>query len=253
MKNITQEMLETIIQKLQLSHQQPTPQKKLASGLGIPGIPIIAPIDATTLSLIGKLHSPPESPEEIEKLKSALTFISSDTSYGTGSFYSKCNGSPEPDCWLAGIWAIASMNWLSGKDIARKWSEQSDRFTEDGFEKAWNSFNPRHANGIGIGSLYKRAKELGWKYDSTYPESTNLIEATQRFRLLGIDDLAALPPVDYLIKGVLPGSGIAAIFGPSGSGKTFVALDLLMAVACQLHTSDLRVKAGLVIASKHGS
>ena len=235
MKNITEEMLETLVQTLQ-SGRQSAPQTSVANRLGIPGTPIDAAMDATTLSLIGKPQSPAESPIEIAKLNNALSFLSSDIERGTGQFYLS-TGNPKPDYWLASIWAIASLKWPSGEDIARNWSKQSTRYTEDGFEKAWNSYNPAHANGIGIGSLYKRAMDLGWNQTITVSSVT-----PQRFTLLGIDDLAALPTADYLIKGVLPSSGIAAIFGPSGSGKTFVALDLLMAIACQSDWFGYKVK-----------
>jgi hypothetical protein len=53
----------------------------------------------------------------------------------------------------------------------------------------------------------------------------------QRFRLLTPDDLAALPPVRWRVRGVLPLEGIGAVFGPSGSGKSFLVLSLLAAVA----------------------
>ena len=195
-------------------------------------------LDATTLSLMRLSRPPSESTAEIEKLNAALTFLPSNIGYGSGRFYDS-SGSPESDYWLAGIWAIASLNWLSGKDIARKWSEQSDRYLEDGFEKAWSSYNPTHPNAIGIGSLYKRAMELGWNQNTT-PDNPG--QPLPRFTLLGINDLAALPPTDYLIKGVLPSSGIAAIFGPSGSGKTFVALDLIMSIACQSDWFGHKVK-----------
>jgi hypothetical protein len=237
MKNITEEMLEMLVQTLQ-SGRQSAPQTSVANRLGIPGTPIDAAMDATTLSLIGKPQSPAESPIEIAKLNNALSFLSSDIERGTGQFYSS-NGYPKPDYWLASIWAIASLNWLSGKDIARNWSQKSPRYTEDGFERAWNSYNPTHPKAIGIGSLYKRAIELGWNQNAT---QNNLDQTSPRFTLLGIDDLAALPTADYLIKGVLPSSGIAAIFGPSGSGKTFVALDLLMAIACQSDWFGYKVK-----------
>lgn len=52
-----------------------------------------------------------------------------------------------------------------------------------------------------------------------------------RFRVMTADDLAALPPVRWRVRGVLPAEGIAAIYGPAGSGKTFLTLDLLGAVA----------------------
>lgn len=56
-------------------------------------------------------------------------------------------------------------------------------------------------------------------------------EQPQRFKLLTPADLAKLPPVQWLVRGVLPTEGIGAIFGPSGSGKSFLSLDLLAAVA----------------------
>jgi archaellum biogenesis ATPase FlaH len=241
MKNITQEMLEALIKKLQSGRQPAAPKTNVANGLGIPGAPINAPVDAMTLALMGKLQS--ESPAEIAKLINALALLSSDVGYGSGRFYDS-SGSPEPEYWLAGIWAVASLNWKSGKDIARKWSEQSDRYTDDGFEKAWKSYNPAHANGIGIGSLYKRAKELGWNQVDTqiHTNTTNSMQPIQRFTLLGINDLAALPPTEHLVKGILPSSGLAAIYGPSGSGKTFLALDLIMAIACQSDWFGHKVK-----------
>lgn len=52
-----------------------------------------------------------------------------------------------------------------------------------------------------------------------------------RFRLLSPDDLAALPPLRWRIRGVLPETGLAAIYGPPGCGKSFLVLDMLAAVA----------------------
>jgi KaiC/GvpD/RAD55 family RecA-like ATPase len=51
------------------------------------------------------------------------------------------------------------------------------------------------------------------------------------FKLLTAADLDALPPHQWLIRGVLPREGLAAIYGPPGSGKSFLALDLLANVA----------------------
>ena len=245
MKPVTQEMLESAIKALHKTNELDKQKELVNEELGKPCESENTTIDETTLALMGKLQSPAESPAEIAKLTTALALLSSDIGYGSGRFYDS-SGSPESDYWLAGIWSIASLNWQSGKDIARNWSEQSTRFTEEGFEKAWNSYNPAHVKAIGIGSLYKRAKELGWNQDAS--ESEQYLNQTKpRFTLLGINDLAALPPTEYLVKGVLPSTGLAAIFGPSGSGKTFVALDLLMAVACQTDWFGYKVKNAPVI------
>jgi archaellum biogenesis ATPase FlaH len=242
MKSVTDDMLQSLIQKLQ-SGRQPAPQANVINPMRIPGSPISIPMDNITKALMGGLQSPAESPTGVSNLNGALALLSSDVSYGTGRFYDS-SGNSEPDYWLAGIWAIASLNWPSGKDIARNWSKQSGRYTDDGFEKAWNSYNPAHENGIGIGSLYKRAIELGW--NQTISESTIGV-SIQRFTLLGINDLAALPTTEHLVKGVLPSSGLAAIYGPSGSGKTFLALDLIMAIACQSDWFGHKVKNAPVI------
>lgn len=52
-----------------------------------------------------------------------------------------------------------------------------------------------------------------------------------RYRLLHSADLRALPPLAWRVRGVLPVSGVAAIYGPSASGKSFLALDVAAAIA----------------------
>lgn len=52
-----------------------------------------------------------------------------------------------------------------------------------------------------------------------------------RYRLLTAEEISKLPPVKWLVRGILPTQGLAALYGASGSGKTFLALDLLAAVA----------------------
>ncbi|MDO9597255.1 MAG: AAA family ATPase [Azoarcus sp.] len=67
----------------------------------------------------------------------------------------------------------------------------------------------------------------------TAPAFAVMAEPTRKrkpYRLLTTDDLAARPPLRWLVKGVLPDAGIAAIIGASGSGKTFLALDLAAAL-----------------------
>ena len=225
MKPITNDMLSSLIQKFQSGRQPSLPQTNMTSGTVIPSATNIAPIDAMTLALMGKLHSPAESPAEMEKLISALSFLSSDIGYGSGRFYGS-SGSPESDYWLAGIWAVASLNWLSGKNIARNWSKQSSRYTEDGFEKAWNSYDPKHPNGIGIGSLYKRAKELGWRIPVINASISQPSPDAGRYKVMWPADIANIQPIQWRLKHVLPATGLAVIYGPSGSGKSFLTVDL---------------------------
>lgn len=166
-----------------------------------------------------------ESLEEIAKLESALVFLSPDTDRGHGSFFDG-NGHPESDIWLAGVWAIKSLGWKTGKDIARNWSQQcSSRFTDQGFEDSWNGYNPNHPRHIGIASLYKYAMQMGWQNQAT-PTSTN-----NKYKLLTGNDLRALPPVKWRLKGILPYEGLAAMYGPSASGKSFLGFDAGVAIS----------------------
>lgn len=52
-----------------------------------------------------------------------------------------------------------------------------------------------------------------------------------RYRLYTAEEISQLPPISWLVRGVLPKEGLAAIYGASGSGKSFLALDLLGAIA----------------------
>lgn len=52
-----------------------------------------------------------------------------------------------------------------------------------------------------------------------------------RYRLQSADDLLNAAPLRWLVRGVLPATGFAALYGPSGSGKSFLALDLCTAIA----------------------
>lgn len=52
-----------------------------------------------------------------------------------------------------------------------------------------------------------------------------------RFKLLTGADLYNAPPMRWMVRGVLPVEGLAALFGASGSGKSFLMLDIAAAVA----------------------
>ena len=168
---------------------------------------------------------PQATSAEIVKLQSALTFINPDTDRGHGSFFG-VNGTPESEIWLATLWAIRSLNWPQGKDIAKNWSKQCPaRYSDQGFEDAWNRYNPNHPRHVGIGSLYKFTMHLGWKNQASQ------VATYYKYKLLTGNDLRAMSPVKWRLKGVFPNEGLAALYGPSASGKSFLALDLSVAFA----------------------
>ena len=67
-----------------------------------------------------------------------------------------------------------------------------------------------------------------------------------RYRLLAASDLMNLPPLRWLVRGMLPAQGLAALYGASGSGKSFLALDLCAAVAAGGEWFDCRVNRASV-------
>lgn len=68
-----------------------------------------------------------------------------------------------------------------------------------------------------------------------------------RYKLLNSTDLRNLPPLSWLVRGVLPEKGLAALYGPSASGKSFLALDMTLAIAEGQKWFDCRVKAAPVV------
>jgi hypothetical protein len=68
-----------------------------------------------------------------------------------------------------------------------------------------------------------------------------------RFRLLGSEDLGALPPLAWRVRGVLPAHGIASFYGASASGKSFLAFDMAAAVAEGAPWFGHRTKAAPVV------
>ncbi len=68
-----------------------------------------------------------------------------------------------------------------------------------------------------------------------------------RYKLLNSEDLRALPPLKWRVRGVLPADGLAGLYGPSASGKSFLALDMAAAIAEGSHWFDCRVEAAPVV------
>jgi hypothetical protein len=68
-----------------------------------------------------------------------------------------------------------------------------------------------------------------------------------RYRLMRADEVANAPPLQWLVRGVLPADGLAALFGASQSGKSFLAIDLSAAVAGGVGWFDCPVKAAPVV------
>ena len=49
--------------------------------------------------------------------------------------------------------------------------------------------------------------------------------------ILTLNDIANLPPVEWLVEGLIPDKSLAMMYGEPGCGKTFIALDMALSVA----------------------
>lgn len=124
-----------------------------------------APLSAPRPLKITKVvaESTPETEDEIARLKRALATLSPDVTRGQGSLYDLDGATISTDYWLLVVWAIASLHWKCGEGIAREWSKQSSRYSDDGFDDAWSQYDPIRSNAVGIGSLYKLAAHHNWQ------------------------------------------------------------------------------------------
>lgn len=69
------------------------------------------------------------------------------------------------------------------------------------------------------------------KKNGSTPKSEAARPAASLFTPLGREALMSLPPLRWLVKGLLPAQGLVVVYGPSGAGKSFLLLDLALALA----------------------
>jgi len=71
--------------------------------------------------------------------------------------------------------------------------------------------------------------------DHGYDELAHVLACVKipelRYKLLSSTDLLNTPPMRWIVHGVIPEKGLAAIYGASGSGKSFLILDMAFAIA----------------------
>lgn len=215
-KYVTADMLRALNQEIDAQRPLPTNQ------LSVNPVGKLIPSGLTS-SLAANL---PETPKNIAKVREVLAYLSPDTKRGDGKLY-KPDGSFRDDYWLLAIWALCSLGWGCGKQLAFEWSTPSSRFTDDGFEDAWRSYDPSHGNAVRIGTLFKLAMHHGWQNTSpTVAQAAN----QSRYKPLSTSEVRALPPQEWCIKEAIPRKGLAAIFGESGSGKSFLTLHMAAAI-----------------------
>jgi hypothetical protein len=70
---------------------------------------------------------------------------------------------------------------------------------------------------------------------------------SSRFQIHSAVDFGAGPPLDWVVRGLLPRAELAVIYGQSSSGKSFAALDLCAAITRGIEWRGKRVTRGRVV------
>lgn len=98
---------------------------------------------------IAPLHEPmDETPENIERVRSALAAVPAGCDYDEG--------------WFSVGFAVLSTGWKCAVDLLREWSQSApERYDEAAFNKLVASYRDRD-DGITIGTLFDLAKKSGW-------------------------------------------------------------------------------------------
>lgn len=148
----------------------------------------------------------------------------------------------------------------TGFDIWDEWSSEGDTYPgTEGLRSQWESLRPAPGKRqVTMASVIKMAKDAGYRHDDSVSREQVLakVEAIMadlprksvgRFGPVPIYDLTLAPPMDWLIKGVLPKAELGILFGASGSGKTFVVLDLAFSIARGTDWRGKRTRKGRVV------
>jgi hypothetical protein len=165
-----------------------------------------------------------------------------------------------PDCdydqWIELGQALHTEFGEAGLGPWMTWSMAGNKFqgTKD-IEVHWKSFH--QGKGVGIGTLFKHAKDCGWEPPTKQAERKSAVEdfaavinapVTQSpdpsWPELSID-LTHLNPIDYLIEGFMAHS-FFILAGQPGVGKTTAVLSMCMVMAgfkvdnCEIHSKTRR-------------
>ena len=113
----------------------------------------------------------------------------------------------------------AGPEWLDAWD---NWSAQSGKWVEGYCGEKWSSFSEQRAVGRGAVTLASLLHKTN--------EKRRCISKNRGLVLHTVQELMAMPPLTWLVKGVIPDAGMGLFYGDSGAGKTFISIDLALAI-----------------------
>jgi DNA polymerase III delta prime subunit len=182
------------------------------------------------------------APDEMAKAVQALHYISPDCDY---------------DQWIEIGQALHSEFGEQGCSLWDTWSQGGSKYegTKD-IETHWKSFH--QGKGVGIGTLFKHAKDNGWEAQTKQAERKSAVEDFAAVINAPVTedapdpswpelslDLTHLNPIDYLIEGFMAHS-FFILAGQPGVGKTTAVLSMCIVMAgfsvdgCEIHAKKKR-------------
>ena len=146
----------------------------------------------------------------------------------------------------------------TGFELWDDWSSNGDTYpTTEALRNQWDGFKGGAGKKLTtMRSVLMMAKEAGYREpdnrEAVLAKAEVLLaelpsKSVGRFGPVPIYDLTLAPPMEWLIKGVLPKAELGVLFGASGSGKTFVALDLAFSIARGKAWRERRTTRGRVV------
>lgn len=179
------------------------------------------------------------------------------------------------DGWIQVGMALHHELGSDGFDLWDEWSSDGVQYPgDDALRLQWESFERREHTGrmITMRTVKKMSADARQARGET-PRSFDMINRAAeearaemegrevdpdrfasseewggRFRIVSGDEFAQRPPIDWMIKGVLPEQAdLITIYGASGSGKSFVVLDMALALVRDVPWRERRVKRKRVL------
>lgn len=159
------------------------------------------------------------SPERTREIESALTVLSPDNY----------------DDWVkVGMGIHSECPGMAGFSIWQKWSilnDAAEKYDEGDSITTWQSFGQR--GGLTIGTLFKMAKDAGWKPVDPSRANGQVVEKHTALVSVNADAWMAIDPdpVDAVVSNLFDTGDKICIIGPSKSFKTFIVLQLALSIA----------------------
>ena len=72
-------------------------------------------------------------------------------------------------------------------------------------------------------------------------------QAIERYKMMRRDAVFAMPPVEFLVDGLITDTGFTMMYGAPGTGKSFIAIDIALSVAHGQAWQGQGVKQGPVL------